>query len=73
MTLLHEQTHQLGSAVFLSSHIIEDIEDAADCIGVIDRGRLLLEDSMSNVRAKMQGKDLTSYLASVVAGTGHRA
>lgn len=73
MTLLREQTRQLGSAVLLSSHIIEDIDDAADCIGVIDRGRLLLEDSMSSVRTKMQGNDLTSYLASVVSDTGQRA
>ena len=42
--LMHEQV-QTGTTVFLSSHILPVVEELADTVGVLYRGRLVAEDS----------------------------
>jgi ABC-2 type transport system ATP-binding protein len=42
--LIHEQV-QTGTTVFLSSHILPVVEELADTVGVLYRGRLVAEDS----------------------------
>ncbi|HZE65864.1 MAG TPA: ABC transporter ATP-binding protein [Sporichthyaceae bacterium] len=40
-----------GTTVFLSSHLLAEVEATCRRVGIIDRGRLLLEESMDNLRA----------------------
>jgi ABC-2 type transport system ATP-binding protein len=40
-----------GTTVFLSSHLLSDVEQLCTRVGVVDRGRLVLEDSLSALRA----------------------
>jgi ABC-2 type transport system ATP-binding protein len=40
------------SAVFFSSHILSDVERVSDRITIIGGGKVLLEDSMDNIRGK---------------------
>jgi ABC-2 type transport system ATP-binding protein len=40
------------SAVFFSSHILSDVERVSDYITIIAQGKVLLEDSMENIRGK---------------------
>jgi len=42
--LIHEQV-QTGTTVFLSSHILPVVEELADTVGVLYRGRLVAEDN----------------------------
>lgn len=41
---------EYGITILISSHILSEIEQIADTIGVIDKGRLIKEVSMENIR-----------------------
>jgi ABC-type multidrug transport system ATPase subunit len=40
-----------GTTVFLSSHLLAEVEQLCTRVGVVDRGRLVLEDDLSALRA----------------------
>ncbi|MGQ0845047.1 MAG: ABC transporter ATP-binding protein [Sporichthyaceae bacterium] len=40
-----------GTTVFLSSHLLSEVEASCRRVGIVDRGRLLLQDSLGNLRA----------------------
>jgi ABC-type multidrug transport system ATPase subunit len=40
-----------GTTVFLSSHLLAEVEQLCTRIGVVDRGRLVLEDTVDDMRA----------------------
>jgi ABC-2 type transport system ATP-binding protein len=40
-----------GTTVFLSSHLLAEVEQLCTRIGVVDRGRLVLEDDVRSMRA----------------------
>ena len=42
--------HAAGRTILISSHILSEIERTADRVGIIARGRLLFEDTMSSLR-----------------------
>ncbi len=50
-TLLR-QTASSGSAVFLSSHSLDEVQHAADRVGIIRSGRLVDVDSVDNLRER---------------------
>jgi ABC-2 type transport system ATP-binding protein len=43
--------NEQGTTVFLSSHLLAEVEALCTRVGVIDRGRLVLQDDLSAVRA----------------------
>jgi ABC-2 type transport system ATP-binding protein len=43
--------NQAGTTVFLSSHLLAEVEQLCTRIGVVDRGRLVLEGDVSSMRA----------------------
>nr|WP_019876984.1 ABC transporter ATP-binding protein [Sporichthya polymorpha] len=45
------ELHAAGTTVFMSSHLLAEIEATCDRVGVLDRGRLLVEDSLAALRA----------------------
>ena len=49
--LLHEATSN-GCAVFLSSHVLSEVQDTADRVAVIREGRLALLDAVEALREK---------------------
>lgn len=40
-----------GTTVFMSSHLLAEIEATCDRVGILDRGRLLVEDHIETLRA----------------------
>jgi ABC-type multidrug transport system ATPase subunit len=44
-----------GGTVFISSHILSEIERSADRIGILHQGRLLIEDTIAGVRQRLGG------------------
>jgi ABC-2 type transport system ATP-binding protein len=48
-----------GAAVLVSTHTLAVAEEIADRIGIIDRGRLLFEGTLSALRHHMQDGDAT--------------
>ncbi|MCM1050184.1 MAG: ABC transporter ATP-binding protein [Clostridiales bacterium] len=49
-TLFRRLNQEYGTTVFVSSHILSEVEQIADTIGIIQNGRLLKEASMSDIR-----------------------
>jgi ABC-2 type transport system ATP-binding protein len=43
-----------GTTVMISSHILSEVERTADRVGIIARGKLLVEDTMQNLRQLAQ-------------------
>lgn len=44
--------HTTGTTVFLSSHLLREVEQVATHIGIVDRGRLLFQGTVDELRAK---------------------
>jgi ABC-2 type transport system ATP-binding protein len=42
--------NRAGTTVFLSSHLLSEVEQLCTRVGVVDRGRLVLEEELSGVR-----------------------
>jgi len=49
--LLAELVRTGGTTVFLSSHLLAEVEHLCRRVGVVDRGRLVLQDSLDRLRA----------------------
>lgn len=43
-----------GKTVLISSHLLTEVEQLAQRIGIMNRGRLVVEDSLSNIRRLLQ-------------------
>jgi ABC-2 type transport system ATP-binding protein len=41
---------ELGKAILISSHILPDIEDVSDSIGIIEAGRMVLQGSLTSLQ-----------------------
>ncbi len=54
LSILVEECTRDGRTVFLSSHQLHEIERIADWIGIMDRGRLLLEGPLDDIRARFR-------------------
>jgi ABC-type multidrug transport system ATPase subunit len=48
---LLQTLHSNGTTIFLSSHLLSEIEQLCNRVGVLDRGRVVLEDDMTALRA----------------------
>ena len=44
---------QAGGTVFISSHILSEIERSADRIGILHQGHLLIEDTLAGLRSRL--------------------
>jgi ABC-2 type transport system ATP-binding protein len=43
--------NEAGTTVFLSSHLLAEVEQLCTRVGVVDHGRLVLQDHLANLRA----------------------
>jgi ABC-2 type transport system ATP-binding protein len=44
------ELNRLGTTVFLSSHLLSEVEHLCTRVGVVDRGRLVLEEPLTGIR-----------------------
>lgn len=59
LRLLVEDCTAEGRTIFLSSHQLTEIEQIADTIGIMDRGKLLLEGPLDDIRASFRRVTVT--------------
>lgn len=64
--LLVTINREYQTTIFLSSHILSELEKIADTIGVIDKGNMLTEISMSELQSK--GISLENYYLDLLKG-----
>ncbi len=56
-----------GKCVFFSTHITDDVEKVCDRVGVINRGQLLVVDSVANILQR----GVEGYTVRVISPSGH--
>ncbi len=69
--------HRDGTTIFLSSHLLAEIEQMSTRVGVLDRGRLVLQEDMSAIRAatglvRVQTPDVGAAIALLDGRVQHR-
>jgi ABC-type multidrug transport system ATPase subunit len=52
--LICDLPHQSGVTVFVSSHLLNEVEQMATLIGIIDKGRLIFQGTPDQLRARYQ-------------------
>jgi len=45
------ELHRRGSTIFLSSHLLAEVEQLCTRVGVLDRGRLVIQDELARLQA----------------------
>ncbi|WP_421593408.1 ABC transporter ATP-binding protein [Shinella sp. M27] len=66
MWQLVERLHANGVTIILTTHYIEEAEEIADRIGVINHGRILLVEDKKALMAKLGRKQMTVELADAI-------
>jgi ABC-2 type transport system ATP-binding protein len=70
--LIHQYRDQ-GGTVFISSHILSEIERSADRIGILHQGQLLIEDTLAGLRRRIgKGRRIAIELDTVPTGLTER-
>ncbi|MBZ8132145.1 ABC transporter ATP-binding protein [Afifella sp. IM 167] len=67
MWRLVRQLRETGVTVILTTHYIEEAEEMADRVGVINRGEIILVEEKSELMRKLGRKELMLYLNEPVA------
>ena len=62
MWSLIQELRQTGATVILTTHYIEEAEEIADRIGIIDNGKLLLVEDKNTLMTKMGKRQLIVYV-----------
>jgi sodium transport system ATP-binding protein len=55
-----------GKTVVFSTHVMSEVEKLCDTIGIIDKGRLLVEGSLEELRGRYRQTDLEEIFVQVV-------
>lgn len=70
---LIEEENQRGKTVFISSHLLSEIEKLCHRVGIMNKGRLLAQDTMNNlIRRLSEEIQLEIELAENYPPTAHR-
>src|SRR6185503_16425561 len=54
LELIASQARNHGRTTFFSTHLIDEVERVADRVGIIDRGRMRYEGSLTDLRAEVK-------------------
>ncbi|KXF75725.1 multidrug ABC transporter ATP-binding protein [Paramesorhizobium deserti] len=68
MWQLVSRLRETGVTIILTTHYIEEAEEIADRVGVINKGRLILVEEKTELMRKLGKKQLTLELADGIAG-----
>jgi ABC-2 type transport system ATP-binding protein len=69
--LIRQQSEEEGATVLLTSHDTDDIEKVCDRVIIIDNGKLLLEDTLSNLKTRYIRKKIIMVVIEEVSVNWH--
>src|ERR1700738_3788567 len=67
ITVFIRECRDLGKTVIFSTHIMSEVENLCDVIGIIQNGKLLAEGTLAELREKYGEQDLEEIFVKVVA------
>jgi len=50
------EENKLGKTIFMSSHILSEVERISHRVGILNKGRLVAEDTMENIKKKLSSE-----------------
>lgn len=53
-----KELKNMGKTILISSHILPELAEMCDSLGIIDGGKLVAEGSVSDIQAKLQGEKM---------------
>ncbi|MEN8699424.1 ABC transporter ATP-binding protein [Bacillus infantis] len=53
-----KELKNMGKTILISSHILPELAEMCDTIGIIDQGKLVAEGSVTEIQAKLRGEKL---------------
>lgn len=53
-----KELKNMGKTILISSHILPELAEMCDVIGIIDHGKLVAEGSVPDIQAKLQGEKM---------------
>ncbi len=53
-----KELKNMGKTILISSHILPELAEMCDCLGIIDNGRLVAQGSVSEIQMRLQGEKL---------------
>ena len=66
--LIRDMPRRCGASVLISSHLLSEMEQMADQVGILNQGRLLFQGPLSRLRAHSQGDITLRLLRPELAG-----
>jgi ABC-2 type transport system ATP-binding protein len=61
-----KELKEMGKTILISSHILPELSEICDEIGIIDQGKLVAEGSVAEIQAKLKGE--TMIIVKVIDG-----
>jgi ABC-2 type transport system ATP-binding protein len=58
---------QAGKTIFFNSHLLPDVHEVCDRVGVMNQGRLIAQESVARIAAKGGYRELEQYFLRVVS------
>lgn len=52
--LIRKLSESMGKTIFVSSHLLSEVQQIADYIGIIDKGKLIMEDKIDKINSSEQ-------------------
>ena len=65
--MILKQLKDQGKTIFFNSHLLPDVNEVCDRVGVIHRGRLVGEGTIAEISGQGSYRDLEEYFLSTVA------
>lgn len=59
-----------GCTIFFNSHLLPDVSEICDSIGILHQGKLIAQEPMANVSAQGNYKDLEAYFLQAIGESG---
>jgi ABC-2 type transport system ATP-binding protein len=53
-----KELKNMGKTILISSHILPELAEMCDVIGIIDQGKLVAQGSVSDIQSKLQGEKM---------------
>lgn len=53
-----KELKNMGKTILISSHILPELAEMCDCLGIIDQGRLVADGSVAEIQKRLQGEKL---------------
>jgi ABC-2 type transport system ATP-binding protein len=65
--LIVQALKKTGKTIFFNSHLLPDVHEVCDRVGVMNKGRLIAQESMAKITARGGYRELESYFLQVVS------